>query len=354
MKNLLSILLVSTCLLIGHNSMAVDESRLWLPKKYKAAKPKLIAAARRAENTKRCKKVIKGEMITRKNTPENYFFVLTCRDENDRTYNVSYLYPIEGSGTESEPQLIAEQSNNVKDVVIVKPSGVEQEQALKLCRNAVKERSTSMGGIRVQDEEIIDNSSLPGRYSYTLPFLAKVNTGRAISHLASCKVDKKGNVTLSTSLQSAGAIALCKQALLDEPLLLRNIEIQHDDVSSEERALFVVKVPFSATNLAKESRRFNAFCNVDKTGDVIEVITEIERQSLYGLCVDALNVAADKMIDVTIISEQVLNLTEEYGDFSGIIHFDARNQSGRKLHFQGVCDIDSSGRSSVSIEARTP
>lgn len=346
-KSSFLLLLLPSILLFSIESAAVDASRLWLPKKYSAAKPKLIAAAKRAEETRRCKKVIKGEMITRKNTADAYYFVLTCRDEQARTYNVSYLYPIAGT----EAQLIAEQSNESEKLVVVKSSGVEQEQALTLCKNAVLERASEMRGVKSIDEEIRSEVTKRGLYRYEIPFLAATRLGKNIAHMAHCEVDKSGRVTFSSLLQSAGAVALCNQALLEEPLLLKNIELEDKNTFIEKDEMIDVTIPFSATNLAGDRRQFNAFCSADRQAGVKEIDIEIERDSLYSLCLEALNEASDEMIGV-VAHDQLFELTEEYGEFSAYLYFDAKNQSGRALRFQAACEIDDSGRSSVMIEAR--
>ena len=87
-------------------TMALDESRLWLPKKYQSLMPKFITAALEAESTERCQKVINGQFVPNKTTETFYYFVITCRDIERRTYNISYRYPVEGGELESTEQKI--------------------------------------------------------------------------------------------------------------------------------------------------------------------------------------------------------------------------------------------------------
>ena len=109
MKYFLVSCLLALLLLSADTSLAVDENRLWLPKKFRALMPRLVATATLAEQRYRCNRVIAGEMIVSKNTPEHHYFVVTCRDQQQKSFNLSYLYPVVGS----KPELIAEQGRLV-------------------------------------------------------------------------------------------------------------------------------------------------------------------------------------------------------------------------------------------------
>ena len=67
--------------------IAVDESRLWLPKNHEKHYLDLLAAARAAESLDRCRVVLRATIDLEKSVPAHPIFRILCRQDNGRTYN---------------------------------------------------------------------------------------------------------------------------------------------------------------------------------------------------------------------------------------------------------------------------
>lgn len=68
-------------------SIAVDESRLWLPTNFERKYLDLKQAAETAEGLERCVSVIRGTIDINRSTHEHPIYRIQCRQENGRTYN---------------------------------------------------------------------------------------------------------------------------------------------------------------------------------------------------------------------------------------------------------------------------
>lgn len=73
------------CLCKG--SYAVDESRLWLPKRYQIHYLELLQAAAAAEALERCLKIVEGTIDRERSQAEHPIFRILCHQENGKTYN---------------------------------------------------------------------------------------------------------------------------------------------------------------------------------------------------------------------------------------------------------------------------
>jgi hypothetical protein len=104
-------------LLLSQGVLALDESRLWLPKKHQDLMPKFISAALATEKTERCLKIVNGEFAPEKSDDEFYHFNFTCRDIKRRTYNISYRYPVKGGEAMVDEQKVV----RPEDTPTVKP-----------------------------------------------------------------------------------------------------------------------------------------------------------------------------------------------------------------------------------------
>lgn len=71
------------------NVHSLDESRLWLPKRYEKLYLDLRDSARAAENLERCVMVLRGTLDLEKSTDQHPIFRIQCRQANGRTYNES-------------------------------------------------------------------------------------------------------------------------------------------------------------------------------------------------------------------------------------------------------------------------
>jgi hypothetical protein len=328
--------------------MAVNESRLWLPKKYRALKPKLIAAAELAEKSYRCKSVIAGEMIISKSTAENHYFVVTCRDDNQKSYNMSYLYPVAGF----EPLLIAEQGRLVSRPVegSIDDNGSE-DQALTICRKAIFDSTKDKGGTTLVEPEIKLVSKNKGSFSYVLPFDIQSKFNNSLRYEADCMVDQNNGVKLAIQLQEAGALMLCEETLPAETVLLKNVELLGQGIIREDADKFHFKMPFKASTLHGENRQFIANCQVNEE-DVAEITTELDPESILSICRDGIIKKSKNMLGVVVLENQDERISFINGVYSGAILFDAKSPSGRTLHFQGLCEVYQNGRSTIKIGPR--
>ena len=420
-------LLILLSLLSGQWAYAVSESRIWLPKKYSSAKPKLMLAAREAEQTQRCMEVVAGEMIVRKSTAEHYYFVIGCRDENFKTYNLSYRYPVIGE----VPELVAEQiSRNTqkKQKVEVADIGVSQQQVPSLCRNelavvtdaqdevtlleelltdpieqadgflyvmpytalselgnaaryradcrvskegkaaiditlerdgalvicldSLRAESILLGRARVLEEAIAEAQTEAGGFRFQIPFDAKTRGSSPIRYSADCQVEADGSNDIEMTLQSLGALAICRDSLQMETFLMKSVEVAEQPLSQSRRGeAFLFRLAFTAKARGGNQRSFNADCLVDEEGEA-EVTTEIDQTAIVSVCLADLKVKTKTMLEVTILEQQIPPLIEEGESFVSIIPFDAKNPSGRVLRYQAQCRVDGSGHSKIKLKAR--
>lgn len=79
---MLLVLLAAPCL-----SFALDESRLWLPKRYQTLYLKLVDAAVAAEGIDRCVTVLEGTIDLDASNVSHPIYRILCRQENGRSYN---------------------------------------------------------------------------------------------------------------------------------------------------------------------------------------------------------------------------------------------------------------------------
>lgn len=361
MSKVLARLLLCVSLVTCQYAWAVDESRIWLPKKYRSAKPKLMAAAVEAEQSQRCKKVVAAEMVARKNTADHYFFVVTCRDEGGRTYNLSYLYPMVGHASE----LIAEQlpKNAIRPgKVEVTESGVTPEQVQELCRNDMVLATDALDNVTVLEDLLIEpvprlEEALAGAYSYIMPFTALNEFGNDTHYRADCQVSREGKVAISVSLEMAGAWTICRDNLQMETFFLKSVKIpeQPSTESVVDRVIYL-STGFSANDPAGNTRQFKAHCEVDQQGQT-EVSIELDKDSVKAACLEVLQQKTGNMLGVVIQEDKITPL-QQTGDedergYFAIIPFDAKNPGGRMLRYQAECQVDSDGRTAIQIKARS-
>ena len=83
--------LLSALLILFVAQVSASE-RFWLPRSYQSYMPQLIAAANAAEQTERCVEVLQGSLATDKPGENEVQFLLTCRDDDKRSYNLRYAY----------------------------------------------------------------------------------------------------------------------------------------------------------------------------------------------------------------------------------------------------------------------
>lgn len=109
------------CVLPSTAVLALDPSRLTLPKRYYQYWSDLVTVARAAENTERCREVLQGRLLPIKQD-EPLRFLIVCRDRDKNSYNLQYGLQ------EGKPQLLAEQATllNPQDTPVSEPAVAEQ------------------------------------------------------------------------------------------------------------------------------------------------------------------------------------------------------------------------------------
>jgi hypothetical protein len=425
-------LVVLISLLMSQSVWSVEASRIWLPKKYSEVKPKLMAAAQVAEETERCNTVVNGEMIVRKNTDEDYYFVITCRDQHNKTYNLTYLYPVVGNN----PDLLAEQGSSTEQTqtkakaVDIESSSVNKEQALKLCLNSMASATKDLEEITIKDKDIKEVEERDNYFFYQIPFSTKTELGSPVIYRAECQVTLNGETGIQVILENEGALSLCKDSLRAEAVLYGRISLVEDEVTqlpavqrdgfhfqlpfevknrigtvirygsecvlsakgdseitigllapgalaickeglrtetllmkavnvakapsaeSFAEGYFNFDIPFTANDPEGNQRNFKAVCQVDEDGDAY-VETEIDPSAIFSVCVSELKNKTEKMKNVVILDGQspILKRTIDDG-YVGIIPFNAVDPAGRPLYYQAECRVDGSGRSQIKLSGR--
>lgn len=418
-------------LFTGSWAYAVDQERLWLPKSYSELKPKLLAAAQQAEASDRCITVTAGEMIVSKNTTEDYYFLITCRDQHGNTYSLSYLSPVMGDA----PTLLAEQLSS-KDQLHYKKiehptATINAEQALQLCRNDLDSAANMLDQVELLTQQIATPIENIGSFFYQLPFTAKSALGNDIRYRQDCQVSRDGKVhseivleregalvlcqdtlrgeavflgrllfdtqsmsesaqqagagfnfqipfdvknrigslirygstcqvspqgdaQVSIFLTEAGALAICKQSMLTETLLMRNVKVAEQPSWVQQRqGRFDLHIPFTANDPEGNERAFKAICELDEDGEA-DIFTEIDGDSVMSVCINDLKLKTKTMRGVVILEGQ-LALPQAHldGGYIATIPFDAMDPSGRALYYQATCTVDGVGRSSIKITGRS-
>lgn len=193
-------LLVATAF-ISTSLWAVTEQDVWVPKRYTVAKHKLLSTAVEAERTERCVSAIQGSLNLQKTTKQAYYFVVTCRDKNRHSYNLSYTYPIDGA----MPTLVNEQLivvEVVEEVVVAVPS-ISANEAWPLCVDTLRHKVRKM--LDVQITELNPEPSDEGLPEQVLVILfeAKDPDGFLLRYQGNCVVDLEKNISMKISGRTA-------------------------------------------------------------------------------------------------------------------------------------------------------
>lgn len=177
------IFLLCSCL-ITTNVLAVDDNRLWLPKKYKYALDSLRSTAMHAESTERCVSVLRGKLHIKKSTAEAYHFIITCRDANRKSYNIPYTYLVEGGVPDA-----------VEDV------RVTGDESWGRCLARLKHKSKNMLSV-LMPEDLLPNGYFKGeKFQYDIPFEAKDPWGNRLRYMGVCRISGGGAIELSIKVR---------------------------------------------------------------------------------------------------------------------------------------------------------
>lgn len=349
---LLTALLVLLLMVPVQQVYAVDASRIWLPKKYQEIKPKLLDAAREAESSERCMKVVAGEMIVRKNTAEHYYFIVTCRDATFKTYNLTYLYPVAGN----TPELLAEQLSLEEQAkqqeVDIEDDGVNEEQALTLCQNEMAKQIDEMDAVTVIEEEVGPVDLRQGYFHYQLPFTTRSGLGSAILYRGDCAVSPKGETTLDIVLEDAGALAICRDSLRAEAILYGRIAIMDEGIEQQSDSAagdYVYHLPFDVKNRIGTVIRYGSTCQVSQQGES-EISIYLQQAGALAVCKDVLRTETLLMRNVLVAeqpSAEYREQTEAGEQFGFEIPFTASDPDGNTRNFKANCQVDEAGEAEV-------
>lgn len=183
----LVMLLVLSVGLAATTAYGVKAGRLWLPKKYQHAMVKLENTAYLAGATPRCIEVIAGKIDHSKSTADNFHFVITCRDDNRRSFNMVYDYAVNANA----PVLVLEQKRPEPEPELLEEESVPSmtgDEAWLLCIERLQQKTTKMIDVLYMDENptpgLVDQSV----YSFSIPLEAKNPNGERLRYSGLCKV----------------------------------------------------------------------------------------------------------------------------------------------------------------------
>ena len=267
MKQLMPLFFLLAAVFYSSSLWAVDESKIWLPKKYQHIKPKLLAAAKQAEASKRCVKVVSGEMISRRNTATHYYFVITCRDENRKSYNISYNHPIEGGKAELvNEQRVWQGGAGGRDVE--KMNRLQRVQLL--CEEEIQVEALLLGKVTLHSDqlkqvEIEDSTDI----RLDIPITVKNPFGTVLGFTALCSVDHRDNIEVGFSIDPKSIFDLCinelqrkAKKMIDFALLDQALpELQGNNDEG-----YLAVVPFNAKDPSGRKLSYNGECHVKEDG----------------------------------------------------------------------------------------
>lgn len=329
---------------------AVDTNKLWLPKKYQSITPKLLQAALEAESSERCLSVIAGEMIIRKNSESHYYFVITCRDQDKRTYTLSYRYPVSGTAIDLVAEQLSAELRETVDVVTVKNTGVDEKTARLLCRIEISTSFDDLTGIEIIEGDISPVDTVNSGYSYTVPFFAKSELGSNVRYQAHCSVSAAGETVIELSLERQGAIAICRDSVRSEAAVHGRIHIDEEQITQiDNSAEYVFQLPFVATNQEGTSIDYNSKCTIKEQREA-DVVINLVASGALAICKDSLKSETVLMKSVVIAGDASQLISGNKGIFSMEIPFTAKTSLGKMLNFIAQCEIDEDGDTYVVTE----
>lgn len=326
----------------------VDSGRLWLPKQYQAAMPKLQEVANLAENSQRCVDVIHGKLQLSKTTDQDYYFVITCRDKNQRTFNLSFKSPV-NSGT---PRLVAEQRSGAAAAVVppdAADSGINSQQAGELCRKEFPAAVDALDEVSLMVDAIAEVQAVDDGFLLSLPFTSQSDLGQRVSYVAECRVSSQGETHFSIVLQRDGALTICKDHLRSEAILIgRSSMADEDVVDMEEEQGFRFHIPFRVKTLEVDGINYLADCRVSRSGDS-EISLALQPSGAFRICQRALKIETLLMKGVSM-ADQPVSERHQGQQFLFEMAFDANSPDGNPRKFRAECRVDEEGEASVKTE----
>lgn len=327
---------------------ALDRERLWLPKKYQHAMPSLVSAAELAEASPRCQEVVAGKMLQGRGAPGALLLVVTCRDEAGTTYNLSFEASLRGG----DPELVAEQrtgaaAGEVPPEAVV--TGITAEQALALCKTDFVDAAQALDEATLQSQQGLTAQAEGAGFVVRMPFTTRSDLGHAVSYEATCHASSGGDTRYDFVLQAAGALAICRDHLRSESILLGRATLLEDDFSAQPAdSGFRFRMPFLIHKRAPEGILYSADCRVDDVGNS-ELTMHLQRDGAFTRCQQALRAETLLMKKVTL-PETPAEEREAGEGFVFTLDFSADSPDGNRRRFRAHCRVDSDGDASVETE----
>lgn len=298
-------------------------------------------------------------MLTSKNTAEHYYLVVTCRDKNHTTYNLSYRAPVDNQ----QVILVAESSAKARikeDEPVKQDVVIDTKQVASICRADLNRASELLDGVKVVEGLLTEPIAEKDSFLYSISFTAASDLGTAILHRADCRVSKAGIPTTRIALVKDGALARCRDTLRVQSILIGRSTIIDDSIeqlpASEGRYSF--RLPFDVRVGGQQKVRYTAHCSLDTDGHV-ELSMKLDKEAVKKACLQKVELKAKNMQGFKLLTGKIKPMIEkthrgEVVGYSIHIPFDARSQTGKKLYYSALCDVDSKGRSEISLTARKP
>ncbi|MGK0441392.1 MAG: hypothetical protein ACJA0N_001190, partial [Pseudohongiellaceae bacterium] len=240
-----------TMIIFSVSAFAVTDANIWLPKRYTDGKNKLLSTAVEAERTDRCISAILGEINVEKTSADTYYFVITCRDKNQVSYNLSYTYPVNGAmPTLVKEQLVIEQEEEA--------SAITADVAWSLCINEIKQKKRTMLGVTISGEAPSQSDERLEIQTFEIPFDAKSPDDILLRYKTNCTVDIGKNVTI-------GQLIIVQQE--DEvggeevPAIAADVawSLCIDEIKQKTRTMFEIVLAEENPNPSDEKREIQTF-----------------------------------------------------------------------------------------------
>lgn len=153
-------------------AVAVDESVLWLPKKYQSFMPQLVAAAKLADSGIFCEKILSGKMVE---NSQPIRFNIYCRNVDGRS--AALIYQLNGKADNYQLEHI---SGGMKKFT--------PDERVAACQAAFEVKAKRIKDISTLGEFQNKNAQLT---EYWLNFDAKSFDGIPLKYVAVCRLDHK-------------------------------------------------------------------------------------------------------------------------------------------------------------------
>lgn len=193
-------LVLLTVALVSTTAHAVKPGRLWLPKNYQYAMGKLENTAYLAGTTERCTEVVAGKIDHSKSSADNFHFVITCRDDKRRSFNMIYNYPADAGA----PELVFEQQRPEPEPELAASEaedGLSGDEAWLLCTEVLTKKTKNMIDVLTMDENPTPGLVAQEVYHFTIPFEAKNPSGSRLKYNGLCEVLLDSTTTLTIKVR---------------------------------------------------------------------------------------------------------------------------------------------------------